>query len=186
MNLFHSSWDGSVQSLNHVWLFITPWTIACQASLPVINSQSLLKFMSIESVMPSNYLILSFPSPSAFNLSQHQGPLQWVSSHQVAKALEFSFSINPSDEYSGLISFRIDWLALLAVQGTLKSLIQHHNLKASILRCSYAHILLGYTYLGLLCLSRSYLSKVAVPISILISPVWTLLLFCNLVIALTC
>ena len=90
--------------------------------------------MSIESVMPSNHLILSSPYPTTFNLSQHQGLFKRVSSlHQVAKVLDFSFSINPSSEYSGLISFRIDWLDLLAVQGTPKSLLQHHSSKASIL-----------------------------------------------------
>ena len=129
--------------------------------------------MSIESVMPYNPLILCHSLhllPSIFSIIR-------VFSNELAlrirwpKYWSFSFSSSPSNEYSGLISFRIDWFNLLAVQGTLKSLIQHHNLKASILRCSYAHILLGYTYLGLLCLSRSYLSKVAVPISVLISPV---------------
>ena len=80
---------------------------------------------------------LSSPSPPAFNLSQHEGLFHWVSSsHQVAKVLELIFSISPSNEYSGLISFRMDWLDLLAVQGTLKSLLQHHSSKASILRCS--------------------------------------------------
>ena len=80
----------SVQSLSRIWLFLTPWTAACQASLSIIKSRSLLKLMSIESVMPSNHLILSSPSPLAFNLSQHQGLFQWVSSlHQVAKVLEF-------------------------------------------------------------------------------------------------
>ena len=79
----------SVQSLSHVWLFVTPWTVACQASLSTTNSQSLLKLMSIKSVMPSNHLILSSPSPPAFNCSQHQGLFHWVSSsHQVAKVLE--------------------------------------------------------------------------------------------------
>ena len=92
----------------------------------------LLKLMSTESVMPSNHLILSSPSPPAFNLCQHQGLFQWVSSsHQVAKVLEFQLSISPSNEYSGLISFRMDWLDLLAVQGTLKSLLYHHSSKAS-------------------------------------------------------
>ena len=88
-----------------------------------------------DAIQPSHPL--SCPSPPAFNLSQHQGLFQWVSSsHQVAKVLEFHFSISPSNEYSGLISFRMDWLDLLAVQGTLKSLLQHHSSKASILRCS--------------------------------------------------
>jgi len=125
----------SVQSLSHVQLFVTPWTAACQASLPFTNSQSLLKLMSIESVMPSNHLVLCCPLfllPSIF--PSIKGLFQWVSSsYQVAEVLSFSFSISPSNEYSGLISFRIDWLDLLSVQGTLKSLLQHHNSKASIL-----------------------------------------------------
>ena len=119
---------------SHVQLFLTPWTAAHQVSLSFTNSQSLLKLMSIESVIPSNHLILSSPSPPAFNLSQHQSLFQLVSySHQVAKVLDFSFSLSPSTEYSRLISFRMDWLDLLAVQGTLKSLLQHHSSKASIL-----------------------------------------------------
>ena len=94
--------------------------------------------MSIESVMPSSHLILCHPLLlPAFNLSQYQGLLQCVSySHQMAKVLEFQLSIGPSNEYSGLISFRMDWLDLLAVQGTLKNLLQHHNSKASVLQCS--------------------------------------------------
>ena len=112
----------------------TPWTAACQASLSISNSQSLLKLMSIESVMPSNHLILccpllllqSFPASGSFLVSQ---PV-----HQVARVLEFSFSISPSSEYSGLISFRMDWLDLLVIQGTLKSLLQHHSSKPSILQ----------------------------------------------------
>ena len=140
---FHAS---SVQSLSHVWLFVSPWTAPCQASMSTTNSQSLLKLMSIESVMPSHPL--SFPSPPAFKLSQHQGLFQWVSSsHQVAKGLEFRFNISPSNEYSGLISFKMDWLDLLAVQGTLKSLLQHHSSKSSILQCSAFFIVqLSYPY----------------------------------------
>ena len=104
----------SVQSLRHVWLFLTPWTAARQASLSITSSQRLLKLMSIESVMPSNHLILSSPSPPAFNLSQHQGLFQWVtSSHQVAKVLEFhSTSVLPMNiqdwfplGWTGYISF---------------------------------------------------------------------------------
>ena len=128
----------SVQLLSCVWLSVTPWTAASQASLSIIKAQSLLKLMSIESVMPSNHLILCRPlllPPSIF--SQHQGLFQWVSSsYQWLKYWSFSFSISPSKAYSGLISFRMDWLDLLAVQGTLKSLLQHHSSKASILRCS--------------------------------------------------
>ena len=128
----------SVQSLSHVWLFATPWTAAHQASLSTINSQSLLKLMSIESVMPSNHLIFCHPlllPPSIF-------PSIRVFSNESAldirwpKYWSFSFSISLSNEYSGLISFRMDWLDLLAVWGTLKSLLQYHSSKASILRHS--------------------------------------------------
>ena len=123
------------QSLSCVRLLATPWTVARQASLSII-SQSLLKFMSIESVMPSNHLILCRPLlllPSVF-------PRTRVFSNESALRIRwpkygsFSFSISPSSEYSGLLSFRMDWFDLLAVQGTLKSLLQHHSSKASILR----------------------------------------------------
>ena len=115
---------------------MTPWSAIPQASPSFTISQSLLKLMFIESVMPSNHLILCpvlllpsvFPSIRVFS--------RVSSSHQVAKALSFSFSITPYDEYSRLISFRIDWFDLLAVQGTLKSLLQNHSSKASILSCS--------------------------------------------------
>ena len=126
-----------VQSLSCVQLFVTTRTAAWQTSLSFTISWSLLKLMSIEFMMTSNHLILclSPSSPSALNLSQHHGLFQWVgTSHQVAKL--WSFSISPSYEYSGLISSRIDWFDLLAVQGTLRSLLQHHNSKASILWCS--------------------------------------------------
>ena len=115
----------SVQSLSHVPLFATPWTAACQAILSITNSWSLLKLMSIKSVIPSNHLILCRPlllSPSIFPLNHIRWPKYW----------SFSFNISLSNEYSGLISFRMDWLDLLAVQGTLKSL-QHHSSKASII-----------------------------------------------------
>ena len=95
----------------------------------------LLKLRSIESVIPSNHLILCHPSPAALNLSQHQGLFQWIGSDENIrwpKYWSFSFSISPSNEYSGLISFRIDWLDLLVAQGALKSLLQHHNSKASL------------------------------------------------------
>ena len=127
----------SVQSLSRVRLFVTPWTAACQASLSIINSQHLLKLMSIELVMPSNHLILCrlLFLPSVFS------SIRVFSSESVLcirwpKCWSFSFSINPSNEHSGLISFRMDWLDLLAVQETLKSLLQHHSSKASILRHS--------------------------------------------------
>ena len=125
----------SVQSLSHVGLFVTPWTAARQASLSITNSQSLLKLMSIKLVMPPNHLILCRPlllPPSIFP------SIRFFSSESVLhirwpKYGSFSFSISPSNEYSGLISFKMEWLDLLAVQGTLKSLLQHHSSKASIL-----------------------------------------------------
>ena len=125
----------SVRSLSCVRLFATPWTAARQASLSVTNSWSLLKLMSIMSVMPSNHLILYRPLlllPSIFpsiRVFSNESPLRirWP------KYWSFSFSISPSSAHSGLISFRMDWLDLLAVQGTLKSLLQHHSSKASIL-----------------------------------------------------
>ena len=125
----------SVQLLSRVQFFVTPWTPARQASLSITNSWSLLKLMSIESVMPSNHLILRhllFLPPSIFatirvfsdeSVLHTRWPKDW----------SFSFNINPSNEYSGLISFRIDWLDLLAVQRTLKNLLQHHSSKTSIL-----------------------------------------------------
>ena len=127
----------SVQSLSCVWLFVTPWTAARQASLSITNSWSLLKLKSIDSVMPTNHLILCrplllpsiFPSIRVFS-NESVLLIRWL------KYWSFSFSISPSNEYSRLISFRIDWLDLLAVQGTLKSLVQHHSSKASILWCS--------------------------------------------------
>ena len=124
-----------VQSLSYFRLFATPWTAACQASLSITNSQSLLKLMSIQSVIPANHLILChpllllpsiFPSIRVFS-SESVLHIKWP------KYWSFSFSISTSNEYSGLISFRIDWLDLLAVQGTLKSLLQYHSSKASIL-----------------------------------------------------
>ena len=128
----------SVQLLSCVQLFVTPWTAACQASLSVTNSWSLLKLMSIKLVMPSNHLILCCPlllPPSVFpsiRIFSNESVLhiRWP------KYWSFSFSISPSNEYSGLISLRMDWLDLLAVQGILKSLLQHHSSKASILQCS--------------------------------------------------
>ena len=127
-----------VQSLSRVWLFSTSLTAACQDFLSITNSESLHKLMSIVLVMPSNHLILCRPLlllPSIF-------PNTRVFSNELVlrirwpKYWSFSFSSSPSKEYSGLISFRMDWLDLLAVQGTLKSLLQHHSSKASILWCS--------------------------------------------------
>ena len=129
---------------------MTPWTAACQASLSITNSRSLLKLMSIESVMPSNHLILCrpllllpsiFPSIRAFSnepVLHIRRPKNW----------SFSFSISPSNEYSGLISFRMDLLDLLEVQGTLNSLLQHHSANASILWCSaYVTVQLPHPYM---------------------------------------
>ena len=138
----------SVQSLSHVQLFATPRTAARQASLSIPNSRSLLKLMSIESVMPSNHLILCCPLlylPSVFSsirlftneLALHIRPKHW----------SFRF-ISPSNEYSGLISFRIDWFDLLAEQGTLKNLLQHHGSRASVLRHSAFFIVqLSHSYM---------------------------------------
>ena len=128
----------SVQSLSRVQLFATPWILAHQASLSITNSWSLPKLMSIESVMPSSCLILCHPLlllppiPPSIRVFSNKSTLhmRWP------KYWSFSFSIRPSNEHPGLISFRTDWLDLLAVQGTLKSLLQHHSSKASILRCS--------------------------------------------------
>ena len=131
----HSSLISSVQLLSCVQLFVTPWTAACQTSLSIINSWSLPKLMSIALVMPSNHLILchpllllpsSFPSIRVFS-SESVLCIRWP------KYWSFRFSISPSNEYSGLTSFRMDWLDLLAVQGTLKSLLQYHSSKASII-----------------------------------------------------
>ena len=127
-----------VQPLSHIQLFVTPWTAARQVSLSITNSQSLLKLMSAESVMPSNRLILCrpllllpsvFPSIRVFS-DESALHIMWP------KYWSFSFNISTSSEYSGLISFRMDWLDLLAVQGTLKSLLQHHTSKASLLQHS--------------------------------------------------
>ena len=150
MDLKYSSVQ--IQLLSCVQLFATPWTAACQASLSITNSQSLLKLMSTESVIPSNHLILChtlllppsifpnirvFPNESALHI---RWPRYW----------SFSFSISPSIEYSGLICFTMDWLDLLAVQRTLKSLLQHHSSKASILWCSaFFTVQLSHPYVTL-------------------------------------
>ena len=134
----HVQFSCSVQLLSRVRLFATPRTAACQASLTITNSWSLLKLMSFKSVMPSNHLILCrplfllpsiFPSIRVFS-NESVLRIRWP------KDWSFSFIISPSSEYSGLVSFRMDWLDLLAVQGTLKSLLQHHSSKAPILRRS--------------------------------------------------
>ena len=128
----------SVQSLSRIWLFVTPWIAASQASLSVTISRSSLKLMSIESMMASSHLILCHPlfflppTPPSIRVFSSESTLcmRWP------KYWSFSFSIVPSKEHPGLISFRMDWLDLLTVQGTLKSLLQHHSSKASILQYS--------------------------------------------------
>ena len=155
----------SVQSLNHVLHFATLWNAACQASLSFTNSQNLLKLMSIESVMPSSHLILCHPLlllPSIFASIK-------VFSNKLAPCIRWpkywSFSIRPSNEYSGFVSFRIDWFDLLAVQGTLKSLLQHHNSKASILwHSAFFLVQLSYLYMTtgktIALTTRIFVSKV--------------------------
>ena len=154
-------------SLSHVQLFVTPWTAACQASLSITNSQSFLKLTSIESVMPSNHLILCrpllllspiFPSIRVFS-SESVLHIRWP------KYWSFSYGISPSNEYSGLISFRMDWLDLLAVQGTLKGLLQHHSSKASILwHSTFFIVQLSHPYMttgkALALTRRTYVGKV--------------------------
>ena len=137
----------SVQSHSCVWLFVTPWAAARQASLSITNSWSLLKLRSIESVMPSNHLILCHPllfPPSIF-------PSIRVFSNGLVLHIRWPkywhFSTSPSNECSGLISFRINWSDLLAVQGTLESLLQHHSSKASILRSAFFMVRLSHPYM---------------------------------------
>ena len=148
-------WFSSVQSLSRVQLFVTSWTAASQASLSITNSQSLLKLMSIESVMPSNHLILCHPLlllppiPPSIRVFSNESTLRM----RWPKYWSFSFNISPSNEHPGLISFRLDWLDLLAIQGTLKSLLHHHSLKVSILwnsafftvQLSHLYIITGKT-----------------------------------------
>ena len=141
----------SVQLLSHVWLFVTPWIAACQASLSITNSWSLLKLMPIKSVMPSNHLILCHPLlflplvPPRITVFSNESTLcmRWP------KYWSFSLSISPSNEHPGLTSFRMDWLDLLSVQGTLKSLLQRHSSKASIFLCSaFPTVQLSHPYSG--------------------------------------
>ena len=141
----------SVQSLSHVWLSATPWIAAPQASLFITSSWSLLKLVSIESVMPSSHLILCRPLlllpliPPSIKVFSNESTLcmRWP------KYWSFSFCISPSNEYSGLISFRMDWLDLLAVQGTLKGLLQHHSSKASIFQHSaFFTVQLSHSYMN--------------------------------------
>ena len=140
----------SVQSLNRVWLFETPWIAARQASLSITSSQSSLILRSVESVMPSSHLILCHPLfllppiPPSIRVFSNESTLRM----RGPKYWSFSFSISPSNEHPGLISFRMDWLDLLAVQGTLKSLLQHHSSKASILwRSAFFTVQLSYPYM---------------------------------------
>ena len=140
---FSSVQFSSVQSISCVRLFVTPWTAACQAYLSITNSWSLLRFMSIKSVMQSSHLILWCP---LLFLPSDLPNIRVFSNESVLrirrpKYWSFSFNISPSNEYSGLISFRIDWLDLLAVQQTLKSIIQCHRSKSSVLWCSAFFIL---------------------------------------------
>ena len=139
----------SVQSLSHVQIFATPWIAAHQASLSITNSRSSLRLTSIESVMPSSHLnlccplLLLPPIPPSIRVSSNESTLhmRWP------KYWSFSFSISPSKEHPGLISFRMDWLDLLAVQGTLKSLLQHHSSKASVLwRSAFFTVQLSHAY----------------------------------------
>ena len=139
----------SVQ-FSHVWLFVTPWTTARQASLSITNSRSLLKLMSIELMMPSNHLILCLPLlllppiPPSIRVFSNESTLRM----RGPKYRSFSFSISSSNEHPGLISFRMDWLDLLAVQGTLKSLLQHHSSKASIfLHSAFFTVQLSHPYM---------------------------------------
>ena len=147
----------SVQLLSCVRLLETPWTGAHQASLSITNSWSLLKLMSIESVMPSNHLIFCHPLlllPSIFP-SIRVFSNEWALGIRWPKYWSFSFSISPSNEYSGLISLRMDWLDLLAVQGTLKSLLQYHSSKASILWLSaFFTVQLSHPYMTIVINSR--------------------------------
>ena len=140
----------SVQSLSRVRLSVTPWIAAHQASLSITNSRSLLKLMPVESVMPSNHLILCRPllllppTPPSIRVFSNEStlPMRWP------KYWSFSFSISSCNEHPGVISFRMDWLDLIAVQGTLKSLFQHHSSKASILWCSaFITVQLSHPYM---------------------------------------
>ena len=128
----------SVQLLSRVWLFATPWTASWQVSLSITSYWSLFKLMSIELVVSSNHLVVCYPRPILLSIFPSIRVFSNESALQIRwpKYWSFSFSISPSKEYSGLISFRIDWFYLLAVQGTLKSLPQHHSSKTSILQCS--------------------------------------------------
>ena len=155
----HSLQFNSVQSLSCARVFVTPWTAARQASLSITNFWSLLKLMSVQLVMPSNHLILChtllllpsiFPSIRVFS-NESALCIRWP------KYWSFSFKFSPSNEHPGLISFKIDWLDLLAVQGTLKSLLQHHSSKASFFLCS-AFFLFFFSFFFIVQLSHPYMT----------------------------
>ena len=150
-----------VQSLSHVRLFATPRTAAHQASLSFTIYWSFLKLMSIESMMPSTHLILCHSLPSHLQSFPASFPMSQLFTSG-GQSISFSFSISPSNEYSGLVSFRIDWFDLLMVQGTLKSLLQHHSLEASILRCSaFLMVQLSHPYMTTgktIALTRRFIS----------------------------
>ena len=140
----------SVQPLSHVWVFETPWIAACQASLSITNSQSLLKLMPIKLVMPSSHLILCHPLlllppiPPSIRVFSNESTLR----RRWPKYWNFSFNISPSNEHPGLISLRMDWLDFLAVQGALMSLLQHYNSKASILwHSEFSIVQLSHPYM---------------------------------------
>ena len=146
----HSVQFRSVQSLSHVRLFVTPWIAACQASLSITNSWSLFKLMSIKSVMPSSRLILCHPLlllpsiPPSIKVCSNESTLRM----RWPKYWSFSFRIRPSKEHPRLISFRMDWLDFLAVQGTLRSLLQHHSSKASMLwHSAFFEVQLSHPYM---------------------------------------
>ena len=172
----------SVQSLSRVQLFEAPWISARQASLSITNSQSLLKLMPIESVMPSSHLILCHPLlllppiPHSIRVFSNESTLRM----RWPKYWSFSFSISPSNEHPGLISFRTDWLDLLAVQGTLRSLLQHHSSKASIFWCSaFFTVQLShpYTIIGktIALTRRTFVGKVMSLLFFFMSPLFNML-----------
>ena len=173
----------SVQLLSHFWLFATPWIAAHQASLSITNSQSSLRLTSIESLMPSIHLILCRPLlllppiPPSIRVFSNESTLRM----RWPKDWSFSFSVIPSKEIPGLISFRMDWLDFLAVQGTLKSLLQHHSWKASILwRSAFFTVQLSHPYITtgktIALTSRTFVGKV---MSLLLCPIKLLTQICG-------
>ena len=174
-----SVWFSSVQSLTCVRLFATPCIAACQASLSITNSWSLLKLMPIESMMPSSHLILCCPLlllppiPPSIRVFSNESTLRM----RWPKYWSFSFNISPSNEHPGLISFRMDWLDVLAVQGTLKSLLQHHSSKTSIFQCSaFFTVQLSHPYMTTgktIALTRwTFVSKVMSLLFNMLSRLW--------------